>query len=170
LPVLILMIGLYTPVSSQVYTDSHYVDSTQFAIMAMKEQAKKWGPNDTIYVPAIFYHNEIVNYKEMEMAWVSNLSPQKLAKFIEEWTRLRNAVYVTYPFAKIAGGTINDINANLVNVNDKKERKKIIKSRERPEKRIHRTAFQSFCVPGKNFNETDKPANWKQLLRNSKRI
>lgn len=131
MPVLILMISIYTPVSSQVYTDSNYVDSTQFAIMAMKEQAKKWGPNDTIYVPAIFYHNEIVNYKEMEMAWVSNLSPQKLAKFIEEWTRLRNAVYVTYPYAKIAGGTINDINANLVNVNDKKERKKIIKSREK---------------------------------------
>lgn len=131
MPVLILMISIYTPVSSQVYTDSNYVDSIQFAIMAMKEQAKKWGPNDTIYVPAIFYHNEIVNYKEMEMAWVSNLSPQKLAKFIEEWTRLRNAVYVTYPYAKIAGGTINDINANLVNVNDKKERKKIIKSREK---------------------------------------
>lgn len=131
MPVLILMICIYTPVSSQVYTDSNYVDSTQFAIMAMKEQAKKWGPNDTIYVPAIFYHNEIINYKEMEMAWISNLSPQKLAKFIEEWTRLRNAVYVTYPYAKIAGGTINDINANLVNVNDKKERKKIIKSREK---------------------------------------
>lgn len=131
MPVLILMISIYTPVSSQVYSDSNYVDSTQFAIMAMKEQAKKWGPNDTIYVPAIFYQNEIVNYKEMEMAWVSNLSPEKLAKFIQEWTRLRNAVYVTYPYAKIAGGTINDINANLVNVNDKKERKKIIKSREK---------------------------------------
>lgn len=131
MPVLILMICIYTTVSSQVYTDSNFVDSTQFAIMAMKEQAKKWGPNDTIYVPAIFYHNEIINYKEMEMAWISNLSPQKLAKFIEEWTRLRNAVYVTYPYAKIAGGTINDINANLVNVNDKKERKNIIKSREK---------------------------------------
>ena len=47
----------------------------------------------------------------MEMAWVSKLSPEKLAKYIEEWTRLRNAVYVTYPYARIAGATINDINA-----------------------------------------------------------
>ena len=87
----------------------------------MKEQAKKWGPNDTVLVPAIFYHNEIVNFKEMEMVWVSKLSPEKLAKFIEEWNRLRNAVYVTYPYARIAGATINDINTNLANVKNKKE-------------------------------------------------
>jgi len=106
-------------------------DSSEYARRFMKEQAKKWGPNDTIYVPAIWYHNEIVNYKEMEMAWVSNLSPDKLAKFIEEWTRLRNAVYVTYPYAKIAGGTINDINTKLANVSSKKERKAYIKTREK---------------------------------------
>ena len=68
---------------------------------------------------------------EMDMAWVSNLSPEKLAKFIEEWTRLRNAVYVTYPYARIAGATINDINANLAKVSSKKERKGYIKSREK---------------------------------------
>jgi len=115
----------------QVYIDSTYRDSTRYAILAMKEQVKKWGPNDTILVPAIFYQNEITNYKEMEMAWVSKLSPDKLAKFIEEWTRLRNAVYVTYPYARIAGATINDINKNLENVSNKKERKAYIKSREK---------------------------------------
>jgi hypothetical protein len=115
----------------QVYTDSAYKDSTYYATLAMKEQAKKWGPNDTIIVPAIFYQNEITNYKEMEMAWVSKLSPDKLAKFIEEWTRLRNAVYVTYPYARIAGATINDINKNLEKVSSKKERKAYIKSREK---------------------------------------
>lgn len=115
----------------QVYTDSAYKDSTYYAILAMKEQVKKWGPNDTIIVPAIFYQNEITNYKEMEMAWVSKLSPDKLAKFIEEWTRLRNAVYVTYPYARIAGATINDINKNLEKVSGKKERKAYIKSREK---------------------------------------
>ncbi len=106
-------------------------DSSEYARRYMKEQEKKWGPNDTIYVPAIWYHNEIVNYKEMEMAWVSNMDPNKLAKFIEEWTRLRNAVYVTYPYAKIAGGTINDINTKLASVSSKKERKAYIKTREK---------------------------------------
>lgn len=106
-------------------------DSTEYALQAMKEQRKKWGPNDTIVIPAVWYHNEIVGYKEMEMAWVSKLSPKKLAKFIEEWTRLRNAVYVTYPYARVAGSTINDINKQLENFSGKMERKAYIKSREK---------------------------------------
>jgi hypothetical protein len=117
--------------AAQVSQDTVYIDSTRFALQAMKEQVKKWGPNDTIIVPAIFYQSEITNYKEMEMAWVSKLPPHKLAKFIEEWTRLRNAVYVTYPYARIAGATINDINVNLANVKTKIERKAYIKSREK---------------------------------------
>lgn len=51
------------------------------------------------------------------------------------WTRLRNAVYVTYPYALTAGVVINDVNAQLRNVTDPKERKKIIKSREKDLKR-----------------------------------
>lgn len=97
----------------------------------MEERMKKWGPNDTIVVPAVWYQNEIVNYKEMEMAWISKMPPKELARFIEEWTRLRNAVYVTYPYARIAGATINDINLQLTNVTSKKERKTYIKTREK---------------------------------------
>ncbi len=93
--------------------------------------AGKWGPNDTLIVPAIIYEGESMPYKELEMVWVSNLPPDKLAKYIEEWNRLRNAVYVTYPYARIAGATINDINTHLTNVSSKKERKKYIKTREK---------------------------------------
>ena len=52
-------------------------------------------------------------------------------KFIAEWTRLRNAVYQTYPYARIAGSTINDINKNLAAVSNKKARKDYIKTREK---------------------------------------
>ena len=107
------------------------IDSNELALNLMKEQRKKWGPNDTVIVPAIFYQNEIVNYKEESMVWISKLPPGKLAKFIEEWNRLRNAVYVTYPYARIAGVTINAINAQLDGVTTKIERKAIIKSREK---------------------------------------
>ena len=48
-----------------------------------------------------------------------------------DWTRLRNAVYVTYPYAISASRIMNDINAQLVNVTDKKQRKAIIQSREK---------------------------------------
>ncbi len=74
---------------AQIDLPAPVIDSNQLALELMKEQRKKWGPNDTINLPAILYQNEIVNYKEQEMAWVSNLSPAKLAKFIEEWTRLK---------------------------------------------------------------------------------
>jgi hypothetical protein len=56
---------------------------------------------------------------------------EKWRKYWAEWTRLRNAVYVTYPYAKAAGKIMNEINAKLVNVTDKKQRKEIIKEREK---------------------------------------
>ncbi len=90
----------------------------------------RWGKNDTIISKGIFYNDEWLSYKELEIAWVSNMSDKKLTKFIQEWTRLRNAVYVTYPYARTSGMLMNNINLNLVKVSDKKERKKYIKARE----------------------------------------
>lgn len=94
------------------------------------ERSKKWGPYDTIFVDAIWYNREMLSYKEEEMVWISNLSPEKLEKFKKEWNRLRNAVYVTYPYARLAGATINDINAKTAGLS-KKERKAYIKLREK---------------------------------------
>ena len=91
----------------------------------------KWGANDTIMVPAIYYNGEWMPYGEMEMVYVSKLPPDKLAKVLEAYNRLRNAVYVTYPYARSAGSIINDVNAHLVGVTSKKERKAYIKSREK---------------------------------------
>ncbi len=99
--------------------------------ISFEERSKKWGPNDTILVSTIWHTGEWMPYKELEMAWVSNMSEKKLAKYIEEWNRLRNAVYVTYPYAKIAGVTINDINAKFKGITSKKARKDYIKTREK---------------------------------------
>lgn len=49
----------------------------------------------------------------------------------EEWTRLRNAVYITFPYAKAASNIINEINGRLVGITDKKQRRAIIKTREK---------------------------------------
>jgi hypothetical protein len=93
-------------------------------IPSMTERAQRWGRNDTLVVSAIWYQNEMMPYKELEMVWVGNgLSGKKMEKYIAEWTRLRNAVYVTYPYARIAGSTINDINKNLEGVTNKKSRR-----------------------------------------------
>lgn len=94
----------------------------------------RWGPNDTIITSAIYMRgqwNEWMSYKEMEMVWISKMSDKKLARYIEEWTRLRNAVYVTYPYARTAGSLMNDINNKLKDIKSKKDRKSYIKSREK---------------------------------------
>ncbi len=115
-------------------------------VPSIAQRSKNWGPHDTIYVDAIWYQNELLPYKELEMAWVSNLSPDKLAKHIAEWTRLRNAVYVTYPYARIAGVTINDINAHTAELKTKKERKKYIKSREKDLKKEFGDPLENLSV------------------------
>lgn len=55
----------------------------------------------------------------------------KWKKQYAEWTRLRNAVYVTYPYAIQASAVMNDINLKLSGITDKKIRKEIINSREK---------------------------------------
>lgn len=91
----------------------------------------EWGPNDTLIVPIINYEGEVMPFKELGMVYVSKLPPAKLAKAVEKYNRLRNAVYVTYPYARTAGVTLNDVNAKLTGVKSKAQRKAYIKSREK---------------------------------------
>lgn len=88
------------------------------------------GPNDTIPVPAEIHNGEYVPAKTLEWTWVQVPYPKHLLKKRQEWTRLRNAVYVCYPYARRAGIIMNDINARIVNMNDS-DKKKYIHSREK---------------------------------------
>src|SRR2546421_4331292 len=98
--------------------------------LAQSPVQPKYGPNDTLLVPAIFYNGEWMPYSEMEMVYISNVPPDKLAKILEAYNRLRNAVYVTYPYARAAGAVINDVNGHLQGVNSRSQRKDYIKTRE----------------------------------------
>jgi hypothetical protein len=94
-------------------------------------QGSKWGPNDTILVKAIIIDGESYPYSELEPVYLTNGSYEKMIKQLAAYNRLRNAVYVTYPYARVAGATINDINARMIGIDSKGERKKIIKSKEK---------------------------------------
>ena len=89
------------------------------------------GPNDTIPVPALVQSGELIPGGNLEWVYVSAKYPKHLLKKRKEWTRLRNAVYVTYPYARKAAYIINDINAHLATIPKKSDRKKYIKSREK---------------------------------------
>ena len=65
---------------------------------------------------------------------------------MQNWTRLRNAVYVTYPYALRASVIINEVNGQLVNIKDEKQRKAIIKLREKDLKRDFADKVTSLSV------------------------
>lgn len=86
---------------------------------------------DTILVSAVIYNGDTIEAKTLETVAVLSKLTQSQINALAAWTRLRNAVYVTYPYAKRAGVILNDINSKLANVTDKEARKTYIKSREK---------------------------------------
>jgi hypothetical protein len=94
------------------------------------------GVNDTVRVEAfITPEGDTIGQSWLPPVWVNGKLTKKWRNYWADWTRLRNAVYVTYPYAKAAGRIMREINAQLVNVNDKQKRKAIIKNREKDLKR-----------------------------------
>lgn len=91
----------------------------------------QYGSNDTLIHEAIVYNGDTIESKTLMVAFAyGKLTPRQKADYTA-WTRLRNAVYVTYPYARRAGAVINDINAKLAGVNDNSKRKAYIKTREK---------------------------------------
>lgn len=91
----------------------------------------EYGPNDTVYVKAMVINGEILGGKELEEVFVWGGDPKQAAKYWAEWTRLRNAVYLTYPYARSAGIVMVDVNKHLETISGRGERKKYIKTREK---------------------------------------
>jgi hypothetical protein len=90
------------------------------------------GVNDTVIVEACPEQNgDTIPCSWLEDAYVYGKLTGAQRRHYAEWTRLRNAVYVTYPYAIKASQVMNSINAQLVNVSDKKKRKKIIEANEK---------------------------------------
>lgn len=90
-----------------------------------------YGPNDTIIVPAKVYGGELLPASSGEYTFVRAPMTPAMRRRFEEWTRLRNAVYVTYPYARRAGMIMNEMNAKLAMLNTESERKAYIQSREK---------------------------------------
>lgn len=106
----------------------------------------KWGPKDTIIVSVINYEGEYLPFKELDAVWVSNMPPEKMAKAVAAYNRLRNAVYVTYPYARIAGATLNDVAAHIAPMTSKSDRKAYIKTREKELKKQFSDPLENLSV------------------------
>ena len=87
-----------------------------------------YGVNDTIISGAVIYAGDTIEAKTLAGVYVwgkSSLSDKA------KWTRLRNAVYVTYPYARKAGYVFTDIEKHISQSSDKKYIRKYINSREK---------------------------------------
>lgn len=107
-----------------------------FSLSSVKGNGQSLEGNDLIKVEAfITPEGDTIPQSWLPTVMVSAKQTKKWKNYWDNWTRLRNAVYVTYPYAKTASIVIASVNAELINVKDEKKRKQIIKLRERELKR-----------------------------------
>ena len=87
------------------------------------------GAMDTLITSAIIYEGDTLEAKTLAGVYIYSYRSNLTSK--AKWTRLRNAVYVTYPYAKRASVILNDINAHVTGHPDKAYVSKYINSREK---------------------------------------
>ncbi len=102
--------------------------------------------SDTLKVQAIVYNGDTIPMSVLENIYVYAHLTEEQKKAVAKYNRLRNAVYVTYPYARKSGIVLNDINANLVKYNKESDRKRYIKSREKELKKEFTTPLTKLSV------------------------
>jgi len=115
-------------------------------VRAQQHSDPRFGANDTLFVPMIVYQGDTIPSRTLAMVLVSTPMPVAMRKKVEEWTRLRNAVYVTYPYAKKAGAILNQMNTALATMNSNSQKKGYIKSREKDLKREFTDPMEKLSV------------------------
>ncbi len=116
------------------------------AAFAQQNHSSKYGINDTLIVPIYVYNGDTLPSRTLEMVWVTARMPEAMRKRLAEWTRLRNAVYVTYPYARKAGAIMNDMNVKLAKMSTDGEKKAYIKSREKELKKEFADPLENLSV------------------------
>ena len=89
-----------------------------------------YGVNDSIIHEAVVYNGDTIEAKTLSNLFIYSRMTEAQRAAAAKYNRLRNAVYVTYPFARKAGIIMNEMNARLASISDKQERKKYIKTKE----------------------------------------
>lgn len=94
---------------------------------AVAQSAQEGGMN----VRAVIVGTDTLPSITLQIFEVTEKLPRKLRKQRERWTRLRNAVYVTYPYAKSAARILKDVNSHLASLDNKKARKAYLATKEK---------------------------------------
>lgn len=121
-----------------------------FSAIVAKSQSQSYQPaifahhgaTDTIICSAVVYEGDTIEAQILAGVYVWGRSN---AAARAKWTRLRNAVYVTYPYARQAGYVFNDIERHIANNPNKAAVSRYINSREKELKK-------QFSDPLKNLS------------------
>jgi hypothetical protein len=133
---LLLLFALFLFTNADVMSQSQPVQSTLAPIFAQH------GINDTIICSAVVYEGDTIEAKILAGVYVWG---KRNAAARAEWTRLRNAIYVTYPYARRAGWVFTDIENHIAHNPNKLAVAKYINSREKELKK-------EFTEPLKNLS------------------
>ncbi|MFB6457308.1 DUF4294 domain-containing protein [Chitinophaga sp. Hz27] len=86
---------------------------------------------DSIALHAVVVGTDTIPVITLAIFDVVDKLPKALRKERERWTRLRNAVYVTYPYAKSAARILKDVNVELAKLPNGRARKAYLASKEK---------------------------------------
>jgi len=115
----------------KLFTSAKFITAALIIILVAARYTSKaqsrFGPNDTLIRAAVVFEGDTIEARTLPGIYVYSYNPGANAK----WTRLRNAVYVTYPYARKAAIIFNDINLHISGITDQAVIKKYINSREK---------------------------------------
>jgi len=98
---------------------------------SLQQFNNRFGKNDTIWSQMIIYEGDTIPAKILALVYVYRPMPRGMRRRYEAMTRLRNAVYVTYPYARKAGIILNDMNVQLAGMSSESDKKDFIKTKEK---------------------------------------
>ncbi len=101
---------------------------------------------DTLRMQAIVFAGDTMPMSVLQNVYVYNHLTAAQRERIAKYNRLRNAVYVTYPYARKAGIVLNDINAHLAGINESAARRRYINSREKELKNEFTTPLTNLSI------------------------
>ena len=113
---------------------------------ALRQFNNRFGKNDTIWSQVIIYNGDTIPAKTLAVVFVDKAMTHAMRRRMEALTRLRNAVYVTYPYARQAGMILNDMNVQLAKMNSESQKKDYIKGKEKELKKQFTDPLEKLSV------------------------
>jgi len=139
---LILLIPVQTVCAQQPIQP----DTAEKSKTTSPQAADRFGKNDTIYSMIVVYDGDTIPAQTFALVDVVRAMTRSQRKHYEAMTRLRNAVYVTYPYARKAGIILNDMNSQLARIPSEEKKKVYIKSREKELKKEFTDPMENLSV------------------------